>query len=78
MGWKWEYKSNLWSDCVGKGHSPVIVAISGSSLNAYCCECKKVWRVVTVSKLSSVTEDDLLKMEDCVWKGKVLELMSRR
>ena len=75
MSWKYEYKGNLWSECVSKGHLPVVVAVSGSSVNVYCSECKKVWRVATAGKLQSVLESDLVSIEDCIWKRKVLELV---
>lgn len=75
MNWKYEYKSNLWSDCMSEGHNPVAVAVGGSSITLYCCECKKVWRVATAGKLWSISEGDLSSIEDCRWKSKVLELI---
>ena len=75
MSWKYEYKSNLWSDCMSKGHLPVAVAAGGSSINLYCSECRKVWRVATAGKLQSVLESDLASVEDCEWKRKVLALV---
>ena len=75
MGWKYEYKSNLWSDCVAVGHLPVAVAVSGGSVNLYCSECRKVWRVATAGKLQSISEDELSSLEDSEWKRKVLSLV---
>ena len=75
MGWKTEYKSNLWSDCVGEGHLPIAVAVGGSSLNLYCSECRKVWRIATAGRLQSISEDELSSLEDSVWKRKVLSLI---
>lgn len=76
--WQVEYKSNLWSDCISKGHTPVAVAVGGSGITLYCCECKKVWRVAIAGKLWSVLESNLPLVEDCIWKRKVLELMADR
>lgn len=76
--WKYEYKSNLWTNCVGEGHNPVVVAVAGSGITIYCSECKKVWRVATAGKLWSVLESDLSLVDDCIWKSKVLELMADR
>ena len=78
MAWKYEYKSNLWSECMEKGHNPVAVAFGGSGITLYCSECKKVWRVATAGKLWSVLESDLSAVEECRWKSKVLELMADR
>jgi len=78
MSWKYEYKSNLWSDCVSKGHTPVAVAVGGSGITLYCSGCRKVWRVATAGKLWSVLESDLSSIEDCIWKRKVLEMIDGR
>jgi len=77
MGWRYEYKSNLWSDCMSKGHTPVAVAVGGSSVNLLCVECGKVWRVATAGKLQSIKVEDLSSLEDSIWKSKVLELVKR-
>lgn len=76
MGWKYEYKCNLWSNCAAKGHLPVAVAVAGSSVNLFCAECGKVWRVATAGRLQSVAVSDLGSLEDSVWKSKVLSLVA--
>ena len=75
MGWRFENKTNIWSDCMAKGHLPVAVAAGGSSLNLYCSECQKVWRIALAGKLASIGLDELSLLEDTVWKRKVLLLI---
>lgn len=77
MGWKYEYKANLWFECINKGHMPVVVRYSTSSIDCYCSECRKVWRCVLIGKLSSLEEEEIESVvKDCEWKKKVLGLMS--
>lgn len=78
MNWKFELKTNLWADCVSQGHVPVVVAVSGASVSVHCLECRKVWRVATLGKLQSITEEDLMLEDDTVMKKKVLMRMVAR
>jgi hypothetical protein len=73
--WKWEYKGNLWFDCIEKEHLPVVVGVANGnqSITMYCRECSKVWRIGS-GYLQSILVSELSKVEDCKWKLKVLEL----
>jgi hypothetical protein len=74
MGWKSEYKSNLWSCCLAMGHFPIAVACS-HSISLYCKDCKKVWRAEYAGRLQSISDGDLTNIEDSVWKRRVIKLM---
>jgi len=75
MGWRFENKTNIWSDCMAKGHLPVAVAAGGSSICVYCSDCKKVWRIALAGKLQSIGLDELSSLNDTEWKRKVLLLI---
>jgi len=60
---------------MAKGHLPVAVAVGGSSINLYCSECQKVWRIALAGKLQSIGLNELSSLEDTVWKRKVLLLV---
>lgn len=77
MSWKYEYKGNMWFDCVAKGHTPVVVAIS-ASMYVFCYDCQKVWRMGVTGKLFSLAVEDLPNMKDSQWKRRVLELLAKR
>lgn len=57
----------------------MLVSYTMTSLNVYCSECRKVWRVLSATnKLQSVSESNLSLIDDCAWKKKVEAIATER